>query len=501
MASPPKKRSAGILMHITSLPSPFGIGDMGPEAFKFADFLNRSNQHFWQILPLTPIEKGQSYSPYSAVSSMAGNILLISPDQLKRDGLLEDKDLKQFRMLPAGNVDYDLAVKIKESLLERAYMGFQKRKQNAFDNFCDQQAFWLDDFALYMVLRNHFNDTPWYQWPKEFKLRQRKNLLQFAEANSNEIRKAKWLQFIFFRQWKDLKKYCNGLDIKILGDLPFYVSYDSVDVWAHPEIFEIKKDGSIASVAGVPPDYFNKDGQLWGMPVYRWDELKSQRYVWWIDRIRKNMELVDLLRLDHFRAFADYWAVPAGNKTAVKGKWKPGPGEAFFKVVEKEFGELPFVAEDLGDISPDVYILRDKFKLPGMKVLQFAFGDTMPESDHIPHNYSQQFVAYTGTHDNNTTRGWYQSEVKAKIRKQIEDYAGCAVTEENVSMVMTKIAYASVADIVIIPLQDILGLDKTARMNIPASTQGNWAWQLTSQRSLKEQENTLKLWTTIYNRT
>ncbi len=493
-------RSAGILLSITSLPSPFGIGDLGPQAYAFADFLNRSDQKYWQILPLTPIDASQSFSPYSSVSSMAGNVWLISPEKLYEDGLLDREDLKEFKSSAADRVAYAKVIKHKTKLYDKAFRNFQAQRKAAFEAFCNREAHWLDDFALFMALKASHKNKPWFEWPDAYKSRNLKSLLRFSSEHQAEIGYIKWLQYTFFRQWKNLKHYCNDLNVDLLGDLPFYVSYDSVDVWSRQEIFKLNKNGSMAGVAGVPPDYFNKDGQLWGMPVYRWDVLKDQGYDWWLKRIRKNMELVDLLRLDHFRAFADYWEVPAKEKTAVRGEWKLGPGEHFFAVLKQEFGKLPFIAEDLGDISEAVHKLRLQFELPGMKVLQFAFGDTLAQSDHAPHNFEPNFFVYTGTHDNNTTAGWYRKEVKAKVREQISVYANAKVTEKNVSEVLTRMAFASVAKTAIIPLQDILGLDESARMNVPASTSKNWQWRLDADISLEKQEKWLKELTQLYNR-
>lgn len=497
---PHEKRAAGILLHISSLPSPFGIGDLGPEALTFAEFLYRSRQHYWQILPLTPVHRQQGFSPYSSVSGMAGNTLLISPELLVQEGLLTAEELLPFRLPVTDQVPYEEACEVKQKLFDKAYQRFLSKPQEAFDGFCNREAWWLDDFALYMALKSRFNDDPWCSWPDEFKHRQLKSLMRFTEENKNILMKIKWLQFVFFKQWKALKDYCNRLHVRILGDLPFYMSHDSADVWSQPGIFRLKKNGSMDGVAGVPPDYFNEHGQRWGMPVYRWDVLQEQRYDWWIKRIRKNLELVDLLRLDHFRAFVEYWEVPSGEETAIKGKWRPGPGAAFFEVLQQELGDLPLVAEDLGDIGEDVYQLRDQFGLPGMKVLQFAFGKDMPQSDHIPHNFTGNFIAYTGTHDNNTTRGWFQQELKQEGRKQVELYAGQPVTEKNVSRLMARIVYASVARTAIIPLQDLLGLDETARMNTPASAAGNWGWRLVPDELSSREEDLLKGWATIYNR-
>jgi 4-alpha-glucanotransferase len=496
-----EKRSAGILMHLTSLPSSFGIGDIGPLANGFADFLYRSKQCYWQILPITSIVKEQTFSPYSPVSSIAGNIWLISPERLAEDGLLTKQDLSSSRVPSTHKVDYEKVILLKSKIFEKAYGNFHSKKQEPFEAFCHREAWWLDDYALYVILKEHFKDKPWYQWPREFKDRELKTLLSFATQHEAQLLKVKWLQYIFFRQWKSLKTYCNELNIQIIGDLPFYISHDSVDVWSKPGLFALNKNGSVANVAGVPPDYFNENGQLWGMPVYQWDELKDQRYDWWIKRIRKNLETADLIRLDHFRAFSEYWSVPAKEKTAINGEWKSGPGVSFFTVLQQEFGNLPFIAEDLGDISDPVYRLRDQFHLPGMKVLQFAVGDNLAESDHIPHNFSENFFAYTGTHDNNTTRGWYRKELKPKDRKQIEIYNGSAVTETNIHFVLSRMAYASVAKTVIIPLQDILGLDENARMNTPASTTKNWMWRVTEHQITKDVENLLSEWSVLYGRT
>jgi 4-alpha-glucanotransferase len=494
-----RKRSAGILLHISSLPSSFGIGDLGNAAYNFADFLNRAGQKYWQILPLTPIDAAQSFSPYSSVSSMAGNIWLISPEKLLAEGYLTSEDIANASIPNTGKVSYAKVIQVKSKLLTKAFKNQKSERKAAFEAFCNREAYWLDDFAVYMALKNAHKSQPWYEWPEAYKQRNLKSLLKFSSENQSEIAFIKWQQYIFFHQWKNLKRYCNDLNIQILGDLPFYVAYDSVDVWSRQEIFKLNKNGSMAGVSGVPPDYFNEDGQLWGMPVYRWDVLKDQGYDWWIRRIRKNIELVDLLRLDHFRAFADYWEVPAKEKTAVRGEWKTGPGEHFFSVMKQEFGKLPFIAEDLGEITDSVYKLRDKFRFPGMKVLQFAFGGEFETSDHIPHNYSPNFIVYTGTHDNNTTRGWYRKELKAKIKDDIALYANSAVTEKNIHATMIRMVYASVGKTAVIPMQDVLGLDESARMNVPASTTKNWQWRLPSEDYMKE-EGWLKQLTALYNR-
>ncbi len=476
------KRNAGILMHITSLPSAFGIGDLGPEAIAFAKFLYQSKQQFWQLLPLNPTGPEQSYSPYSSVSSIAGNTILISPELLAKDGLLSKKELKKFCLPGTEKVDFKGAKAAKDQLFETAYQNFCRHEfpelQSAFDQFCETQVSWLNDFALYTVLKQHHEGKPWFEWPEPYKKRESKVLEQFSAKNRILLQKEKWLQFLFFNQWKALKDFCHKRSIRLLGDLPFYISYDSVDVWANPEIFSLDKNSNMIGVAGVPPDYFNADGQLWGMPVFNWEALKASNYSWWVQRIRKNTELFDLLRLDHFRAFSDYWEVSSKEKTAINGEWKAGPGSDFFTVLQKEIGKLPFVAEDLGEINEAVYQLRDEFRFPGMKVLQFAFGEDMPGSIHIPHNYQQNSFAYTGTHDNNTIVGWFAKDADKQSIKRLKQYVGTKVSEENVHWILAKLAYTSVAKTVIIPMQDILGLDEKSRMNTPASKEKNWAWRM-----------------------
>lgn len=500
MNSPQKKRNAGILLSITSLPSAFGIGDVGPEAFSFADFLYSSKQRYWQILPITPVDEGQAWSPYSSVSTFAGNTLLISPEKLAEEGLLTKEELITSRLPVTDRVSYIEAQKIKSKLFSKAFERFRKTDQKSFNEFCEAQRYWLDDFAIYICLKEKFNNAPWYQWPEEFRRSNKASLTAFTRQHQDALTKVKWLQFVFFSQWHELKTYCNKKGILILGDLPFYMSYDSSDVWAHRQLFKLNDDGTMAGVAGVPPDYFNEDGQLWGMPVYRWDVIEGESFKWWTDRIKKHLETCDVLRLDHFRAFASFWEVPAKSKTAKKGKWKRAPGKKLLKWLHQELKTLPFVAEDLGDISDDVYALRDQFKLPGMKVLQFAFGETMPESDHIPHNYLPNFFAYTGTHDNNTTLGWYKNDLKNEEREQISAYAGHRVTEENINETLIRLLYASSAETVILPVQDIINLDEESRMNKPASANGNWLWRMLPKTLSETEESRLWELVALYGR-
>jgi 4-alpha-glucanotransferase len=435
---------------------------------------------------------------------MAGNTLLISPELLVKEGFLEATDLEEGQLRNGKKVDYEDAQRVKIRLFDKAYANYSLSDNRAFADqfklFCETESSWLNDFSLYQVLKEQNAGKPWFEWSAEYKLRDEEALKEFAEKNSEELEKIKWLQFIFIKQFNELRSYCNSLGIQLFGDLPFYISYDSVDVWSNPEIFSLDEEGNMVGVAGVPPDYFNSDGQLWGMPVFRWDELKKDGYKWWIQRLKKNLELYDVLRLDHFRAFSAYWEVPASEKTAINGQWKQGPGADFFTAVQKDLGELPFIAEDLGDIDDKVYLLRDRFKLPGMKVLQFAFGDDMPQSQYTPHNYSENFIVYTGTHDNNTSKGWFLKDADKETKKRLKRYVGGPVNEKNVHKVLSRLAYASVAKIVILPLQDILGLDDAARMNTPASKDNNWSWRLKPGQLTSKVEKRLRKWTEIYNR-
>ncbi|MCD6062470.1 MAG: 4-alpha-glucanotransferase [Flavipsychrobacter sp.] len=501
---PAKRRSAGILLAISSLPSDYGVGDLGSYARRFAKFLSRSQQKYWQILPLNPTEAGAGHSPYSSVSSMAGNILLLSPELLVKAGLLDGGTIKKHQLPHKDKADYADAMQIKNELFETAYMNYSAgefdKLRRQFEQFCVQEAYWLDDYALYSVIKQEQNNKPWYEWPVELKQRDGQALQTFRSDHEDAINKVKWLQLQFSLQWNELKEYCNGLDVQVFGDMPFYVSYDSADVWAHRDIFSLDVDGRITGIAGVPPDYFSEDGQLWGMPTFNWDVVKTRNYDWWIKRLRKNLELFDLVRLDHFRAFAEYWEVPAGEITAKNGVWKKGPGKEFFDVVAAELGSLPFVAEDLGVSMEQVYALRDEIGLPGMRVLQFAFGEHLPNSVDAPHNYVRNAIVYTGTHDNNTTLGWYQQEANRADHKRLEEYNGTSLREKDVHFVLGRMAYSSIADIAILPMQDVLGLGEQSRMNTPGSTDGNWLWRVKEAQLSKKLEKLLRSWTEIYNR-
>lgn len=475
------ERSAGVLLHISSLASPFGIGDIGPSSYQFADFLEKTYQKVWQILPINPTQASQGDSPYSALSSRAGNPLLISPEMLANDGYLTSKDLEENYLPDSSKVDFEEARQKKGLLLERAFRKYKEhpaKSSGELEEFITNNADWLDDFALYTVLKMRFANEPWYTWPPEFRNREQAATDKLREDEREQIQHIHWQQYLFDKQWKSLRRYCNDREIRLLGDIPFYVSYDSADVWAHRELFCLDTDGQIAGIAGVPPDAFSEDGQLWGMPVFNWNALQSQGYQWWIGRLLRNIELFDLVRLDHFRAFANYWQVPGGEESAVNGIWKAGPGEDFFRKVEAALGRLPFIAEDLGEIGPEVYLLRDQFNLPGMKVLQFAFDENMPQSNHIPHHYKHNFIAYTGTHDNNTTRGWYREQASQEVRQRLEMYLDKSISEQNVAAELARSVFGTVAKTAILPIQDILNLDETAKMNLPGSNKNNWIWRL-----------------------
>lgn len=495
-------RDAGILLHITSLPSAFGIGDLGPEAKNFVNFLNRCNQRYWQVLPLNPVSREQHYSPYSSVSSMAGNPLLISPELLVENGLLKNSDLSGYQIQTRNQVNFKKAADVREELFRKSSKVFFKnsRLTSIFQKFCQRESYWLKEYALYEALKSHHDNRPWFDWEPEFRMRSAAALNKFSRKSAETLEYIMWQQFVFFEQWGALKEYANSSGIALFGDLPFYVSYDSCDVWANREIFSVDKNGMMTGVAGVPPDYFNSNGQLWGMPTFKWDILRKQKYDWWIKRLRKNMQMFDVLRLDHFRAFASYWEVPSKENTAKRGKWKEGPGADFFNTVQSIIGDAKFVAEDLGDIDDKVFRLRDSFGLPGMKILQFAFGDKMAESAYIPHNFTSNFIAYTGTHDNNTTVGWFTKDIKNKERKQISDYFGRPINERNIHVELSRLAYASIARTAILPLQDVLGLDESTRMNTPATTSGNWKWRFKKNALTKSIERRLAHWVSLYNR-
>ncbi|MDB9328365.1 4-alpha-glucanotransferase, partial [Nodularia spumigena CS-590/02] len=405
----PFPRSSGILLHPTSFPSRFGIGDLGLEAYKFIDFLRETYQQYWQVLPLGPT--GYGNSPYAAYSAMAGNPMLISPEQLQEQGLLAEEDFANLPVFNESKVDYDQVNEIKIALLKKACENFQVKatplQKKEFAGFCESKAYWLDDYALFMALKDANNNTSWHTWEKEIVKREPAAIDQAKEKLAAEIYYYKFVQFEFFRQWSELKTYANMSGIKIIGDIPIYVAQDSADVWAHPHIFCLDEETrEPALMAGVPPDYFSETGQLWGNPVYNWEALQKQDFNWWLGRFEAMLDYIDVIRIDHFRGFEAYWAVEQGEETAMNGEWMKAPGEELFDAIKAKLGTLPVLAEDLGVITPEVEALRDKYEFPGMKVLQFAFGSD-PGNSFLPFNYTRNAVVYTGTHDNDTTVGWF----------------------------------------------------------------------------------------------
>ena len=468
-------RASGILLHPTSLPGRFGIGDLGAEAFKFVDFLVDAGQTYWQILPLAPV--GQGNSPYSAYSAFAGNTLLVSPETLVTDGLLDQPELETVPKFLPNKVDFQKVGKWKQTILAGAFERFKSTSGSAlhdeFDYFARENFWWLDDYAAFRAIKNAHGQQAWFQWATPLKTRDEGAISIVRSQLSREISAEKFYQFLFFRQWLALKKYSNDNGILIIGDAPIFVALDSADVWCNQSKFKLNADGSPKFVAGVPPDYFSKTGQLWGNPIYDWDAMLGDNFGWWTARISFALQTVDVLRLDHFIGFARNWEVPGEDETAENGIWRDVPGREFFTIIRQRLGELPLIAEDLGSLTPEVEYLRDAFGFPGMHILQYAFGGDAFNRD-LPHNYVKNCVAYTGTHDNDTTVGWYRSadkNAKAHCRKYLQTKG------REIHWDMIRAAFASVADTAIIPMQDILGLDSEHRMNLPATESGNWSWR------------------------
>jgi 4-alpha-glucanotransferase len=476
---PPEYRASGLLLHVTSLPSPYGIGDLGPSAFSWIDRLHDAGQGWWQSLPLGPT--GYGNSPYQSLSSFAGNGLLISPEGLISDGLLRASDCDSH--FSSDAVDYDTVIQFKHGLLEKAWTYFQAGERKdlhfAYDEFCAKQAHWLEDYALFRSLKAKFKGAYYLEWPAEL-IQRRPNALNDARRElASEIDQVRFAQFLVFRQADQLKKHARANGIGLIGDLPFFVSPDSSDVWSNPELFLLDEQRRPHFVAGVPPDYFSAQGQLWGNPVYNWDALRSTGYRWCIDRLRALLSHVDLIRLDHFRGFAAAWHVPAGAQTAQSGQWVPGPGAGFFQAVQAELGRLPFIAEDLGLITPDVRDLRDEFQVPGTRVLQFAF-DGHADNPYLPNNFVPNAVVYTGTHDNAPTRAWYE-ELPDEQRNNLWSYLKRAPPGEGAeaAAALMGLGWSSVAALAIAPLQDLLNLGAGTRMNVPGRPDGNWSWRCT----------------------
>jgi 4-alpha-glucanotransferase len=481
----PEYRASGLLLHVTSLPSPYGIGDLGRSALSWIDRLQDARQGWWQSLPLGPT--GYGNSPYQSLSSFAGNGLLISPDSLISDGLLKANDCASQLSRDshsAGAVDYDSVIPFKHQMLGKAWTYFQagerKDLQPAYDEFCAKEAHWLEDYALFRALKAKCRDAYYLEWPPELVRREGNALSTARRELASEIDQVRLAQFLLFRQADQVKEYAHSKGVALIGDLPFFVSPDSSDVWANPELFLLDDQRRPRFVAGVPPDYFSAQGQLWGNPVYNWDTLRSTGYRWCIDRIRALLSHVDVIRLDHFRGFAAAWHVPAGASTAQSGQWAPGPGAGFFQAVEKELGGLPFIAEDLGLITPDVRALRDEFQVPGTRVLQFAF-DGHADNPYLPQNFVHNTVVYTGTHDNATTREWYETLADDQ-RRNFWNYLQRAPGDSaEAAPALMRLAWSSGAALAIAPLQDLLNLGREARMNVPGRPDGNWRWRYSEE--------------------
>jgi 4-alpha-glucanotransferase len=474
---------------------------MGSSAYRFVDFLAQSGQSFWQILPLTPTDKDHEHSPYHSASAFAGNPLLISPERLVEDGLLQKGDLSPVTAGPEGRVDYAAVTAAKETLFKRAYDRFQAQGGSAeFDRFCQRHAAWLEDFVLFVALNSYYLDRPWNEWPADIRDREPNALLTVRVELHERLQELKFHQYVFHRQWSDLRRYCHRRHIQIIGDLPIYLPYDSADVWLHPELFKLGPDKRPSVVSGVPPDYFSETGQLWGHPVYRWEAMQKRGYVWWIRRLAHQLNLFDVVRIDHFRGLVAYWEVPAADKTAINGKWVTVPVDDFFDKLLKQFVCLPIIAEDLGTISADVREIMCRYGLPGMRVLLFAFGDDFPRGAFLPHHHVKHCFVYTGTHDNNTARGWFENEASQAEKNRLYRYLGRRITATEICWEMIRLAMMSVANTAIIPMQDLLGLGTEARMNDPSKTTGNWYWRLEKDPITPELTERLREMTETYGR-
>ena len=496
-----RRRASGILLHVSSLPGRFGIGDLGTEAYRWIDFLVGARQVFWQVLPLGPAAPGGHNSPYQAASAAAGSPLFISPSLLRDEGLLTEEDLKTFPVLPEEKVDYAEVSNHKRRLLDIAYGRFAaSARRECFAQFCDENSEWLDDFALFTVLRERFDGQSWADWPPAVRDKNVEEVGRLAHELESAIEREKFFQFIFFKQWARLKRYANRRGVQIIGDLPYYVGYDSADVWSNPALFKLDEAKRRKLVAGVPPDGFSDTGQLWGSPVYDWREHAKTGYAWWISRLRRNFEMFDWVRIDHFRGFAGYWQVPADHDTAAGGEWVDGPGDGFFHALHKYWPAPPLIAEDLGTITPDVRELAHKYGLPGMKVLLFAFDGDTASNPYSLHNHTADSVLYTGTHDNNTVRGWLENEAGEAQKQRLLDYLGEMPSVSSVHWDMIRLAMMSVCALAIIPAQDILGLGESARMNRPAVAVGNWEWRMKSGEATVEVGEKLARLAEIYGR-
>jgi len=471
------ERSAGILLHPTSLPGEYGIGTLGAEALAFVDFLAETGQHLWQTCPLGPT--GYGNSPYQCFSAFAGNPLLIDLELLVEDGLLEDADLADAPLFSHDRVDYPAVIGFKMPLLSKAYSAFVHHANAAmragFEEFCEEQKNWLDDYALFMAIKEHFGGGSWLEWDQDIRMRKPKAMHALANVVAPRDAEVRFVQYLFFTQWRRVHQYAKAKGVRLIGDIPIFVAFDSADAWSHPEIFEFDEELKPRVVAGVPPDYFCATGQLWGNPLYNWAHLKKTHFAWWIERMRASLAISDIIRIDHFRGFASCWAVPADHDTAEHGRWEAAKGDELLAAIKGALGDLQIIAEDLGVITPEVEALRDKYGLPGMKILQFAF-DSAEDNDYLPHNYPLHSVVYTGTHDNDTTRGWYQKAAPSD-RAFAREYL--RTRGSRIAWDFVRSAWAATSVMAIAPMQDLLDLGSDARMNLPGTAGGNWEWRFT----------------------
>lgn len=503
-------RSSGILLHPTCLPGPYGVGDFGSEAFAFVDFLKAAGQKLWQVLPLNPTGYGDS--PFQCFSAHAGNHLLISLDKLKVQGILETADFRDQPTFPLDHVDFGEVIRWKVPLLKKAASRFLSsagsEQLRPFHDFCARNASWLPDYALFLACKEEQAGVAWNAWPDDIARRMPSGLEATSARLWESVQAVQYWQFEFFRQWQDLRGYAAKSGIKVVGDIPIYVALDSADVWTNREYFCLSDDGQPLKIAGVPPDYFSATGQCWGNPIYQWERLKQTGYRWWIDRFRAALDLYDAVRIDHFRGFEAYWEIPGQETTAVNGRWVKGPGAEIFAALERAFGDLPIIAENLGVITPEVESIRERFHLPGMAILQFAFGKDPQGPSFRPHNYSRQLAAYTGTHDNDTTVGWWHSSGAQDSTRTPEDViqehafarAYLNFKDEPIHWVMIRAILASIADLAITPLQDVLGLGSNARMNLPGTSSGNWRWRFREGALTSDLSRRLRELVVLYDR-
>lgn len=491
-------RCSGILLHPASLHGPYGIGDLGAGAYRFVDWLAAQGQAVWQVLPLGPTSYGDS--PYQTLSAFAGNSNLISLDRLVDDGLLTSADLADTPPFPSDRVDYGWIAPYHNRKLATAWRNYSSRQdpsqRHDFERFVGENQFWLEDYALFAALKQQHKLRPWVEWPANLRRREPSALANAGTTLAEQIDSERFRQWLFYRQWTALKSYANALGLRLFGDLPIFVAHDSADVWARQGEYYLDATGKPTVVAGVPPDYFSPTGQRWGNPLYRWDVMLATGYPWWLQRIRALLNLVNCIRIDHFRGFEAYWEIPADEATAVRGRWVAGPGAAFFEAIRAALGELPIMAEDLGVITPGVEKLRDDYGFPGMKVLQFAWSD--PANPFLPHNHPANCIVYTGTHDNNTTRGWWENEVDSRMRAFVNDYLGHDA--QDIGWDMARLGMRSAGRVFIMPMQDVLGLGAAARLNTPGKSAGNWTWRMPQDALERPAKETLLHITRLYQR-